>query len=153
PEIDAVEGLAALVDQSLVQQQALPDGEVRFSMLETVREFAVEELAASGEAAASARAHGLYYMAQAEAAGELMSPNPAVRGTWLAFFLAELANFRAAFAWTRDVPDGGALQLRLVVALDTALADRGYATEATAWLDEVLARTEGETSPERARVL
>ncbi len=57
--------LASLVDKSLVQQQDVAD-EPRFALLETVREFGLEALAASGEEAAIRRAHAAWYLALAE---------------------------------------------------------------------------------------
>ncbi len=53
--IDAIDGLTRLVESHLVASSAQPDGEPRFSMLETVRQFALEQLAASGETAALRR--------------------------------------------------------------------------------------------------
>ena len=49
--IDPLEGVASLLDKSLLRQEEGPAGEPRFTMLETVREFAREQLAASGEEA------------------------------------------------------------------------------------------------------
>src|SRR5579859_2424555 len=59
-ELDLLEGLTSLVDNSLVHQRGL-DGETRFGMLATLREFALEQLEASGEAAALRRHHAEYY--------------------------------------------------------------------------------------------
>ena len=60
--------LAALVDQSLLQQRDQPDGEPRFVMLETIREDGLERLEASGEAPATRRRHAEYYLGLLEAA-------------------------------------------------------------------------------------
>jgi predicted ATPase/DNA-binding CsgD family transcriptional regulator len=146
PDIDVVEALAALADQSLVQQTTTPDGETRFGMLETVREYALERLAEAGEAEDAARAHALYFVALAEAA-ELES---AARASWLARFDAEVANLRAALAWTRRAPDGPLLQLRLAAATNAFWGQRGFGAEGYGWISEALARTEGEESALRA---
>ena len=62
------DGLDALVDQSLLRPVEGPDGEPRFAMLETIREYGLERLAASGEAEATRRAHAEFFLALAEEA-------------------------------------------------------------------------------------
>ena len=71
--IDVVEGIAALVDQSLLQQEEGHAGTSRYGMLETVREFTLEQLAASGEEVAVHSAHAAYFLALAERAAPLLS--------------------------------------------------------------------------------
>src|SRR5262249_4743446 len=63
--IDVFDGIAGLVDHSLLRPEVGPDGESRFAMLETVREFGMERLAASGEEAAVLRAHADWFIALA----------------------------------------------------------------------------------------
>ena len=61
--------IASLVDKSLLQQEREPGrDEPRYAMLETMREFGLEQLAASGEEAATREAHAAHYLALAEAA-------------------------------------------------------------------------------------
>ena len=62
------DGLASLMDKSLVQQQAQRDEEPRFAMLETIRENGLEALASGGEAHATHQVHAAYYLALAEQA-------------------------------------------------------------------------------------
>src|SRR5207249_7454929 len=59
--LQVLDGLAALVDHSLVRQERLPDGEPRFRMLETVRELALGRLAAAGEGNAAYGRHVAYF--------------------------------------------------------------------------------------------
>jgi predicted ATPase len=66
--LNVLAGLASLVEQSLARRFDRPDGEPRFTMLETIREYALEELAASGESETIERRHAEYYLALAEAA-------------------------------------------------------------------------------------
>lgn len=68
PDFDVLDGLAALVDKSLVQRSAGEHGEPRFSMLQTVREYALVRLSESGEGAHLRGQHLAYYLHVAEAA-------------------------------------------------------------------------------------
>ena len=61
--LDVLDGLASLVDKSLVRQEVNADGEPRFSMLETIREFALECLVPSSAEERVRRAHATYYLA------------------------------------------------------------------------------------------
>ena len=54
------------MDKSLVQQIEQKDGEARFAMLETIREYGLERLTASGEEEATRRAHAAYFLVLAE---------------------------------------------------------------------------------------
>ena len=72
PAIDALDGLTALIDKSLLRQEAGADGAPRFTMLETIREYALELLVASGEEAALRQRHAQYYLALVERAEPLL---------------------------------------------------------------------------------
>ena len=65
-DLDVFEGVVSLVDKILLQQTAVLAGEARFGMLETIREYALERLAASGEESATRRAHAAYFLIMAE---------------------------------------------------------------------------------------
>src|SRR6185503_11096319 len=97
---DVVDGLAALLDHSLVQQADAPDGEPRFLMLETIREYALERLAARGEVDALRDRHLAYFLALAKAA------EPHLRGAeqiiWVERMEEEHDNFRSALAWVHE---------------------------------------------------
>src|SRR5581483_564625 len=67
-EVATLDGLASLVDKSLLRQVEDADGEARFVMLETIREFAAERLAASDTATDLRRRHAQYFLALAERA-------------------------------------------------------------------------------------
>ena len=64
--LDVLDGMASMVDKSLVRQIEQPDGEPRFVMLETIREYGLEKLAAASEQAATKRAHAAYCLVLAE---------------------------------------------------------------------------------------
>jgi len=94
-EIDVLDGLASLVDKSLVVQYEILVGEPRFRMLETIREFARDQLAASGEEATLLRRHAQYYLAMVETTGALL-----FAGTQKRVRLAyEQDNVQAALRW------------------------------------------------------
>ena len=69
---EVFDGLASLLDKSLVYLREGPDGEQRFMLLETVREFGLDQLRANGELEAIARAHAMYYLQLIEATGALL---------------------------------------------------------------------------------
>ncbi len=96
---EVLDGLAGLVDQSLLRQHE-ERGEPRFLMLETIREFALEHLEASGEADEIRRRHALAFLAIAERAEpHLTGPKQLV---WLDRLEREHDNLRAAVMWAVD---------------------------------------------------
>ena len=70
-----LDGLATLVHKSLLQRFDGPDGAPRVAMLETIRQFALEQLTARTEEAAARQRHARYYLAQVEATGGCSSPD------------------------------------------------------------------------------
>jgi len=90
--IDVLDGMSSMVDKSLIQQIEQPGVELRFSMLSTIREYALERLVESGEEFATRRAHAAYYVVLAEECGEDLSTH----SEWLERFDLELLNFRGA---------------------------------------------------------
>ena len=89
--------IASLVDKSLVRQWDGGDGEPRFGMLETIREFAIERLTKPASSSGCARRHAERYLALVEAAEpELTRANQAI---WLERLDEEADNIRAALAW------------------------------------------------------
>jgi non-specific serine/threonine protein kinase len=109
--------LARLIDHSLVMTHHVENGASRYSMLETVRQYAHEQLVDAGESDAARNRHLEFYLDLAEEADpELVGP---VQGSWLARLEPELENFLAAHTWCDHARDRAQLGLRLVSALKT----------------------------------
>jgi tetratricopeptide (TPR) repeat protein len=106
-------------------------------MLETIREYALERLAASGETDVIRRQHARYFLAFAEVAEPLLYG--AEQKTWLDRLAADHDNLRAALAWCQAV-DESALGLRLGVALGRFWYVRGLFGEGRRWLERGLAQ-------------
>lgn len=146
---ETLELVASLVDKNLLRQVEGAGGEPRLFMLETIREYALERLAESGEAEIVRRAHADYYLVLAEEAEpKLMT---AEQMTWLDLLEREHNNLRVALRWSLDLA-GAETALRLVGALWRFWHVRGHLSEGRRWLEEALALDGGEPSL-RARVL
>ena len=146
---DLFDGLSSLVGQNLMQRVDRAEAEPRFAMLETIREYAFERLADSGEQAATRRAHAAYCLVLAEEGNpELGAPD---RTRWLTQCEAEIDNFRFALDWlfqTMDLDWG----FRLCVALFRFWDMREHLTEGRARLETLLHLAGADRTKERARV-
>jgi predicted ATPase len=127
-----LDGIAALVDQSLVRQLEQAGGGPRFGMLETIREFALEQLEASGEADLVRHHHATYFLTLAEATEPKMLS--AQREEGLVQQNAELDNVRAALGWSLRDKGDYALGLRLVGALAWFAHFGNHVSELYGWL-------------------
>jgi non-specific serine/threonine protein kinase len=135
--IAVLDGIESLVDQNLLRSEPGADGTPRFAMLETIREFGLDQLEAAGETAGLRRRHAMFFVAFAE----VESPPPWPRGApRLDRVVADEANLRAVLAWADEQADSGTL-LRLTAALAPAWQLRVSYVEGLAWLERALART------------
>ncbi len=156
PTSSLLEGVASLLDKSLVQQTEREGEEARLVMLETLREFGLESLQGYGELEAARGAHARYYLELAEQAEpELRGPEQV---TWLHRLEQEYGNLRAALEWgleeaAEQMAERRELALRLSAALEALWLQHGYYREARTFLERTLARSEGESASLRARVL
>ncbi len=132
---DVIDGLSSLIEHSLLRQVEDEGGESRYLMLETVREFARERLAASGEDTDARHIHADHYLAFAQD-GE-PGPTGTVRQDWLGRMEREKENLRAALAWFGDRGDAHPAT-RFGAALWRFWESRGYLTEGRMLLDGVL---------------
>ena len=135
--IDVLEAVAALVDKSLLRQETQADGQPRLLMLETIREYALERLAASGEAEAVRRQHAIFFLRFSEEA------EPKIRGAehflWRTRLEVEHDNLRAALRWTLESQEaemGMQLAFSLVAFWRASNQDR----EGRNWCEQVLAQ-------------
>lgn len=152
--VDLFEGLSSLVDKNLVQRvdRGRADGNVaepRFTMLETIREYAFERLVESGEQHAVRKGQAAYCLVLAEEGNPELGP--ADRSRWLAQCDLEIDNFRFALDWlfeSRNLDWG----LRLCMALFRFWDMREHLTEGRARLETVLRLAGASHTPERAKV-
>ncbi len=130
-----LDGIASLVDKSLLRQVEGPDGDPRFLMLETIREYAAERLAESGEQDGLQRQHAGYFLELVETA------EPQMRGPrqveWLDRLEREHDNLRAALRWSITGHETETA-LRISAALLRFWFVRGYHSEGRQWLNEAL---------------
>jgi len=131
-----VDDLGTLIDASLLQTEISPDGAVRYLMLETIREFALERLDTSGEADQIRRAHSAYFLILAERYqyAALLPDGDRV----LTLLEAEHANLRASLVWLQEAGEVGLL-LRLTAALGNFWSELGHYQEGHDWLERSLA--------------
>jgi predicted ATPase len=147
-----LEQLAQLLDKSLVQPQQGMGGEPRLTMLETIHEYATEQLVASGEAAALQERHANYFLRLAEEAFPQMFAQE--REGWMERLDREEANLRAALAWSKANKDAVQTGLRLVGRLSLYWVMRGSVREGRTWSEGMLERTDGtDRSAARGRAL
>jgi predicted ATPase/DNA-binding CsgD family transcriptional regulator len=139
--------VAALVDESLLQTAEQADGERRFGMLETVREYALEQLLEAGEEAGARHRHARYCLSLVERADPWQAAPP----PWLDSVQAEHDNLRAALLWALEHDPETAL--RLASALWRFWSERGYWSEGRDWLARALAAGPDVSSAVRAAAL
>jgi tetratricopeptide (TPR) repeat protein len=144
--VDVLDGAESLLDKSLLQQSEQDNGEHRLSMLEILREYALERLEMSGETALVRSWHAQYYIALAEAAEpELVLQDQLA---WINRLEQEHDNLRAALEWLlgpeSDDQISGSKQLavRLSGALWRFWLVHGHFTEGRKWLEMALESSE-----------
>ena len=135
-DLDTLEGMTSLVDESLLRQIEGLDDEPRFAMLETIREYGLERLDASGESGTVRERHATYFASVAEALRPyLYGPD---QGRTIGQLEAEQGNIRAALSWAVEHADA-ATGLRLAANLRKFWLLRSQLTEGRNWLEQTLA--------------
>jgi predicted ATPase len=135
---DAIEILSALVEKNLVYPRQGSDGELRFTMLETIHEYATERLSARGEVESIRILHADYFAHMAEAAEKEM--RGARQEYWFARLRAEQNNLHSVFTWSFN-GNGNEHGLRLAASLQEYWYYNGLAVEGRRWIDLGLARS------------
>ncbi|MGN6429802.1 MAG: ATP-binding protein [Gaiellaceae bacterium] len=126
-----LEDVTALVDWSLLK----PIGQGRFLMLETIREFALEQLAGTADAETVRRRHAEFFLELAERDED----DPRPQEAWLDLVEADHDNLRSAIAWARERGEAR-LELRMAAALAAFWEARSYLQEGLGHVREALAR-------------
>lgn len=132
-----LELLAQLRDASLLVVQDRDDG-LRFTLLETIRQYAGERLAAAGDAERLRRAHAHHFTEVAEREGKLFRTPE--HGEAVLRLAREQENLRSAVEWAIQVGDH-LLRARLGVALMQFWRFQGYSEQALAWFADVTNET------------
>lgn len=135
-QMSVLDGLGSLLDKSLLQEVDGVDNEPRFVMLETLREFGVEQLEASGEQDKLHRRHADFFLALAEQAEA--SFGSASQVEWINRLEQEHDNLRAALEWIKTAEGSAETSLRLAGALGLFWEARGYFSEGRERLAAIL---------------
>lgn len=148
--LDVVEGLGALVNKSLLQHDPEPDGTSRFRMLESVREFGLQKLAASGELETVQRRHADNFIALARQ-GETHRYGRQ-QSTWLETLEREHANLQSSIGWcleTGNIASG----LEVATALSWFWDLHGHWSVGRRWMERLLDAYGAATDTVRAKGL
>lgn len=134
---------SSLVDKSLVVAETTSRAQARYRFLETIRDYALEKLAETGEVARLRGRHLDLFLARAEEAAPKL--NDAYQQLWLNWLEGEHDNLRAALTWALEA---GRIEagLRLAIALIRFWEIRGYVQEGLAWFERLTAQVNEEVS-------
>lgn len=146
---NTLDNIERLVEHSLVRAYEEPDGEPRYSMLETIREFGLERLADEHEEERAYRLHGQYFLQLAESA--MPTWRSRAEAEWAVRLEIELDNLRVALSWfmEHDVES----VYRLSGALWRFFTLYGHHSEGLYWLETALGQAQPVPPAVRARVL
>jgi predicted ATPase/class 3 adenylate cyclase len=148
------DGVASLLDKSLLHQREQAGGEPRVEMLETLREYGLEALEASGGVEVTHQAHAGYYLRLAEEAEPQLAGQE--QAVWLEQLEQELDNLRTALSWCLERGEVGhspEMALRLAGALRRFWEVRGHVSEGWTFLERALAGSKGVAGPVQVKAL
>lgn len=148
-QYEILELLTHLVDKSLVVAQ--PGEEVRYQLLETVRQYGREKLIEAGEESLLHQRHLEWFLALAEQAEPKLQESE--QAEWLEHLEREHDNLRTALEWSLREEEKVEAGLRLAVALADFWRMRGYWSEGRQWLKEALPKSQRVPLDLRAKVL
>jgi predicted ATPase/DNA-binding CsgD family transcriptional regulator len=144
---DVLASLGRLVDRSMVRVQPSVDGEARYHLLETLRQYAQEQTQEAGDVQVRHRHAAYFARFAAESDEELLGPN---QNLWFARLEREQDNLRATLAWA--LTNEPAMALQITAALGPFWYMRGSLSEGNEWLASASAASPN-PSPTLARVL
>lgn len=145
-----LEQLASLVDKSMLQHELRPNGEPRFMLLETLREYALERLETDGQTEVVRKRHLEYYLGLVES----IEPGPKEPNlpAWMKALEEEHDNLRAALQWALEHGEVETA-LRIAGAIWRFWQIHGHVEEGAQWMKAILDKAKGETSIARAKAL
>lgn len=148
--VSTLDRLSVLVDSNFARRVRFVSGSTRYEMLETIREFGLERLAAHGESDEANESHARYFLAFVEEQSvDRTGINAALQGKHIE---VEIENVRSALRWSLDRPDA-VLALSLCAAMREFWGVRGYFSEGRAWIDAALAASGGAPAATRVAAL
>jgi predicted ATPase/DNA-binding winged helix-turn-helix (wHTH) protein len=147
--MNVFEGLTSLHDKNLIQRIDQNESEPRFTMLETIREYALERMTLNGEGPSTRRSHAAYCMVLAEEGNPEL--DPISRTEWLARCDAEIDNFRTALGWLLENHELD-WAIRLSMALFRFWDMREHFIEGRTHLEALLQHIESGYLKERGRI-
>lgn len=148
-DVTVLDGISSLLNKNLLERKEQQSREGRFTMLQTIREYAFERLKASGEEEFTRRAHAAYSIVLAEQGAAQLSEED--RANWLAIWDSEYGNLRDALDWLIET-ERGEWALRLGTALFPFWERREHFAEGRERLEAILnMRTAASPTGERAR--
>lgn len=136
---NVIEALTSLVDKNLVIPREGPDGELRFKLLQTIREYNRERLVNNKEAQELHRLHAAFFTGLAEEASKEIRGKKNVY--WFKRLRAENDNLRAVLAWSFRGGDP-IFGMRLIAALNYHWSYNGFYTEGHHWFELGLEKAE-----------
>ena len=134
--MNVTDGLTSLLNKSMLQRFEDMQGELCFTMLETIREYAFERLEASGEARLLRQCHAGYFMSMAERAAPELRAGPQ-QVMWLDRLEREYDNLRAALTWSLEQGEAETA-LRLSAALWRFWYWHSHLSEGCRWMTAAL---------------
>jgi predicted ATPase/class 3 adenylate cyclase len=149
-DLSILDGVVTLVEQSLLRQVPGSDTDPRYQMLETMREFGLEQLAVAGEADDAQQQHAKYFLQLADG---LIHGTPLLLNLErLPRLAAEQDNVRTALTWCDEHAEIAAL-LKLSTLATGLWFAQGLYQEAVQWVERALARSSDVMSAARVRAL
>ncbi len=148
-DLDVLDGLARLVDHSLLRQLETADGELRFAMLATIREYGLAQLADSADAIDAHQRHARFFLDLAERSAPQLTG--ADQYIWLQRLEDAHEDLRASMDWSATHDPTG--MLRIAAALWRFWFIRGYVSEGREWLNRALSGAAGVDPAVRANAL